>query len=337
MAIMFNGLTYGTGPDVPRQLRDGWDFVPVPLSGDFRADFQDLVRTFGDFRRPDGSPAVLLMPCLFGFELAADPFYPVRPPRAFPAFTDFTDARGVRYMSGRRASALRRRPLFDDFSRTYQEAFLTHVVDGLLVDFRDGGALAAHRDVIHSVDLCGEPEAFAAAPPDDPGHVSRDDTIALLNDGLGRIASHGLCGTIGFRTMAAYQGREWAGVHPHRHQFHYYDGETLPYVHGDDVAIIGEAAMTATSPFDPNVVAALGGDRSPATSPPVPLGLRLEWFERLHYDEVFLWSAGRSRPDERHSWTDVEADQIRGFVRENARPHRRIVEAAAALAHLPAR
>lgn len=72
-------------------------------------------------------------------------------------------------------------------------------------------------------------------------------------------------------------------------------------------------AAAPTSPFDERVTAHLGATES-GVPVAVPLGLRLEWFERLRYQEVFLWSAGRHAPDERHSWTEVEAYKSGGSL-----------------------
>ena len=76
-------------------------------------------------------------------------------------------------------------------------------------------------------------------------------------------------------------------------------------------ALIGEAAANANSPFDPAI--SIG---HPELRRPMLLD-RLHWFECKNYQEVFLWSAGHSPPDpppqERHSWTQNEQDQIAEF------------------------
>jgi hypothetical protein len=333
MAILFNGLTYGIDAQAPQPTWGGdWDFVPVPLSQKFRDDFRDLVLTFAGVTDGQGAPRVKLMPCLFGFELVTFNVPPPPPvPRLLPT-TDWTDfvANGIRYRSGRRIAALRPEPMPGTRpQRTRQEMFLRYVVDDVLSDFDPGGPLAQHANVIHSIDLCGEPEDFIRERRQRPAldKLEQPEILDLLNAGIERINAHGLPATVGFRFLRTYQDPAWWTLAPHRGQFHYYDGERLPLVHAGAPAIIGEAATTATSPFDRRVTAAVGQS--------VPLMLRLEWFERLRYSEVFLWSAGRAEPDTRHSWTAVEINQVRRFAR-GERPNRSLIERIANSSGVPA-
>jgi hypothetical protein len=326
MAILFNGLTYGTGPDIPQPagatdaLPDWWDFEPVPLSDRFVNDFRDLVRTFINYSDHHG-PLVKLMPVLIGFEFAADPRGPMPPNPPLPNWTDFTDRRGVAYRSGRRSAALRSTPSRQGARQTRQQAFLSYVVDGLFADFGDGGMFAHHRNAIHSVDLCGEPEALTIDPtqhadPQWQSKIELTDTISYLNDGIDRIRGHQLTPTVGFRYLRTLSDPSWtAHLAAHQPQFHYYDNSRLPVVHGDAPAIIGEVATTAASPFDERITPTRSG-----TDATIPLGLRLEWFERLGYREVFLWSAGRAEPDNRHSWGPTEADAVADFT-QGRRPY----------------
>jgi hypothetical protein len=186
----------------------------------------------------------------------------------------------------------------------YAQIFLREVLGRLLHEFDAGQPLANCRDVIHSWDLCGEPEAFLPHQRQsiDAEHpVMPDDMNAFLNDGIRLVQDvHSFPATIGFRFLRSASS---SALRPHMRQFHTYDGEVLPIVTAGDASIIGEAATTEISPFDPQI-----GFRNPSIID------RLQWFEAKGYREVFLWAGGCGAPDARYNWNRSTQDQIRLYT-----------------------
>ncbi|MFN8470219.1 MAG: hypothetical protein U0X20_31985 [Caldilineaceae bacterium] len=351
-ALLFNGLMYGVNGDIPRQgpnRAEPWLFRPVPLSQQFLTDFRELVQTFQRFNTQHRA-RIRLMPVVFGFEFVDDPYRENRQqrencrsrlergefckmPKEFvydpeqPARNGFADFYApatlpgrTRYSAGRRGMALSRShsEAGERGTRlTYGELFLREVLVRLLQEFQSEGALAHCHDVIHSWDLCGEPEGFTAGPnsvPVWPHVVNNTDMLAYLTEGIGTVHNHGFEVTVGFRYVDTAARWQWP-LPNHLQQFHTYDGERLPRVLPNASTVIGEAATTERisngSRFDPRFRYPADAEAPPTV---IPLQDRLEWFESRGYREVFLWSAGRAAPDERHSWTRYEQDQIERFT-----------------------
>jgi hypothetical protein len=338
-ALLFNGLLYGVNNDIPTQSAPSaqWEFRPVALTERFLQDFRALVTEFASFNT-GGIPNLTLMPVIFGFEFVEDPYVntpPDRPPRnpdprnpAQNDYADFFDSNGVRYRAGRRGAVLNIALRVQD-GRTYNQVFLDEVVGRLLSEFQPGRPLANYRNVIHSWDLCGEPEGFTVGPreqTDTRRPISNVDMLNYLTNGMRLVQRNAFHATVGFRFLHTIRNWGWHLPH-HLEQFHTYDGERLPRVGVNSPALIGETATTVNwpdrlggSPFDPDFRyrGSRAGERT------IALQDRLEWFEYKGYREVFLWSGGRGAPDNRHRWTSAEQDQVERFARLGER--RRLFE-----------
>ncbi|HEX8887849.1 MAG TPA: hypothetical protein VF779_01650 [Pyrinomonadaceae bacterium] len=320
-AILFNGLTYGVNSDAPRPRQVGewieWDFTPPQLSDEFIEDFRDLVRRFGTFNGT-GTPRILLMPVIVGFDLVASSITPANK-SALPPFSDFYDNGApnippTHYVASRRARALQ--------TDSNRELFLRYVVERLLSEFVAGGPLEAYRTSIHSWDLCGEPDLVAAQPrvAANPVHpITFADMVAYLDRGIRLVQRYGFRATVGFQRVAGLL--LWQSYLPaHLLQFHYYGEESLPCVLPGWPALIGEVATQRSGLFDQEFRRRF--HRGPTE--PIELADRLEWLEWKGYREVFLWSAFHAHgifEDNSTRWTAHEQQEALLFIRQR---HRRL-------------
>lgn len=360
-ALLFNGLTYGVDGRAPIRPPASvpWAFTPGPLSSEFLADFRSLVRIFAS-KMQAGVPPVQLLPVLAGFDLAIDPAVtltskshklipnPYRYPES--AYSDIVapvvignQTRPVHFVAGRRAQAFSGEPIDPNAAAgvsggpsadvTYQALFLNHVVDRLLHEFRADQPLADCRPVIHSWELCAEPEMFTAPPRQrvEPRHpVANTDMLSYLSTGIDLVRSHGFQATVGFQLWQTVARWGWdTRLPPHIEQFHYYADQRdapaaneLPDVRPGRAAMIGELATHPDSPFDPNFRRDSDEQHRRSANRPISLRERLEWLEDLGYREVFLWSAAHVPPQGFHSWTAREHEQIYQFTDSRRAPRR---------------
>ncbi|MEU7906229.1 hypothetical protein [Actinoplanes sp. NPDC049118] len=275
-------------------------------------------------------PPVRLLPVIVGFDYLAVPGNGrtglTREPDPWNGkanrYSHFFDSAGVLFSAGKRAQALSGAPLSGtalarlraslpadrrNGDLTYRDAFVRHVVERLVDEFEPGAPLEAYRWLIHSWEVCAEPEMCTREPgsADDGRPVANDDMRAYLREAIRQVNLRG------FRTTVGYQHAEtitsWgAYLTGDIGQFHYYADRPLHSVTPGQAAMIGETSSTARAPFDLEFGRMLG--RWPNS-----LQERLEWFEYKGYREVFLWSAERRPSNRLASWTESEHRQIAAF------------------------
>lgn len=191
--LIGDGLTYGAGPDAPRQgPDDAWQFNPPPLAAEFLHHFEELLRRFR-LANAAGASATQLLPVLVDFH-ACNPGILV----------------SEGWVKGGRADALA-----DAHKR---QQFFDRALEPLLEVSR------RYPDVIYAWELINEPDwitigwdtTWWRTPP-----VDESAMRLFLEEGCERVRRAGFSPTVGFalhRTMRA------SGIVTEINQFHHYPG-----------------------------------------------------------------------------------------------------------------
>lgn len=274
--ILGDGTNYGLGEEAPRLRAGKWRFDPLPSTHPFHAQMIEDFRFLLSTCRETG---LQLLPSLIDYQWAW--------PGVIP-----DGSRNI--VKGGRGL------LLTDAAR--REAFFDNVLDPLLQ------LSLEYKEVIVAWELINEPE-WVVSPPwykfwqNDPQRMIPQSRMnEFLQAGVARINQfeNGVFkSTIGFAYPRSQT--EWRSIGATLDQFHYYPSpeERLPDLHKG--AIIGELATAAD--FRP---------WAELTRQTVYARLRL--IESRGYSAAWLWSAGEN--GEATSWTAVEKEQVRQYLRD---------------------